>query len=150
MALDTVIIEMSEIMKLIPQKPPIVMVDKLLLYEEKKSVSGFTIQKENIFLVNNKFSEAGLTENIAQTAALHKGYTNMLAKKQPPVGFIGAIKNLLIHNLPACGDELRTEVNLIINVFDFDVITGSVSCKGKVLAECEMKIFTRNDEVNPV
>ena len=35
--------------KLIPQKFPFVMVDKLLHFEEKKVISGLTISKENIF-----------------------------------------------------------------------------------------------------
>ena len=60
--------------KLIPQKAPFVMVDKLLHFEDKKVIAGLTISEENIFTQNNKFTAPGLIEHMAQTVALYTGY----------------------------------------------------------------------------
>lgn len=146
MAPDKIILEGDEILKIIPQKPPMVMVDKLLLFESKRSISGLRIKDSNIFVKNGFFQEAGLTENIAQTAALHTGYLCMKENKPVPIGFIGAIKNLVIHSLPKTGSEINTEINLQYEVFDFTLITGIIKCKDKVIAECEMKIFLKHNE----
>ena len=60
--------------KLIPQKAPFVMVDKLLHFEENKVVAGFSISEENIFTQNKKFTAPGLIEHMAQSVALYTGY----------------------------------------------------------------------------
>jgi predicted hotdog family 3-hydroxylacyl-ACP dehydratase len=143
MALDKIIIEGDEILQLIPQRPPMVMVDKLLLYEKKRNISGLCIKENNIFVENGVFQESGLTENIAQTAALHTGYTCMQEKKAVPIGFIGAIKNLVIYSLPKIGSEIQTEIIIENEIFDFTLITGKITCNSETIAECEMKIFIK-------
>ena len=58
------------------------------------------------------FQAPGLSENIAKTAAAQVGYLSNLAGEAPPVGFIGAIKNLSIEQLPKIGDQLITEIEI--------------------------------------
>jgi 3-hydroxymyristoyl/3-hydroxydecanoyl-(acyl carrier protein) dehydratase len=64
----------NDITSLIPQKYPFVMVGKLLLVDETLTKSSFVIKSDNLFVKNGFFQEAGLMENIAQTAALRAGY----------------------------------------------------------------------------
>ena len=130
---------------LIPQKSPIEMVDKLWNHNETSTTSGLLIKDKNIFSENGFFKEPGIVENIAQTAALHVGYAVYLLEKKgekitPPIGFIGAIKRLLIHSLPMVGEELRTTIEITHNVFDVTLIKGTSFCNDKTVAECEMKI----------
>ena len=40
---------------LIPQKPPFIMVGKLLEYSEKKIVSGLIVPEDNLFVFENRF-----------------------------------------------------------------------------------------------
>ena len=63
----------TPIIELIPQRNPFVMVDKLLSATETTAHTSFEIKAGNILLNNGFFSEAGLVENIAQTAAAHAG-----------------------------------------------------------------------------
>jgi hypothetical protein len=126
------------------------MVDTLWYNDDSKTVSGFTVPPDNIFCENGFFTEPGLIENIAQTAALRVGYivSQMRANGEdvkPPVGFIGAIKKLSIHKLPLAGTELMTEVNIENVVFDVTIIKGHIRQDGQTLAECEMKIFLKKD-----
>lgn len=134
----------ENILTLIPQRPPFVMVDQLIYSDDKSSRSTFLITKENIFVTNGKFREAGLVENIAQTAAARAGYNAQSENKPVQVGYIGAVKNLEIFALPIINDEIETEVAIENQVFDVTIIVGKVRCNGKLMAQCEMKIFIVN------
>ena len=98
--------------QMIPQKPPMAMLDKILEVNTQKAVTGLTITTDNIFCKNGFFKAPGLTENIAQTAAAQVGYLAAQEGQEPPVGFIGAIKKLEIIQLPKIGDELVTTIEI--------------------------------------
>ena len=68
------ITDQSTILKLIPQRAPIVMVDTLLYFDETKVVSELTILENNMFVQDGYLTEPGLIENMAQTVALYTGY----------------------------------------------------------------------------
>ncbi len=87
------------------------------------------------------FSEAGLTENIAQTAAARMGYLTKSQGKEPLIGYIGAIKNLKIHFCPPVSSLLITEIIVTSEIIGFTLIKGTVMAEGKEAAECEMRIF---------
>lgn len=135
------ILEGDQILEIIPQRPPIVMVNKLIAIEENKTVTGLTIQPDNIFVMDGIFCEPGIIENIAQSAAVGVGYLCRSKQEEVPTGFIGAIKNLVIHFLPEVYSELTTEVTVEYQVMDATLIRGCVFFQGKLVAECEMKIF---------
>ncbi len=149
--LERAIIEGVAISSLIPQKPPFEMVDKLWYNDDTKTISGFSIKENNIFCENGSFSEPGIVENIAQTAALRVGYMVSLMeqkgkKTDPPIGYIGAIKRLNIHKLPKLGEELLTEVVIQQIIFDVTLITGKTTVNGELIADCEMKIFLKKED----
>jgi predicted hotdog family 3-hydroxylacyl-ACP dehydratase len=138
---EKIIANEAEITSYIPQRSPMVMVGKLLSVEGTRTVTSFLIQDDNLFCEDGKFVEAGLIENIAQTAAAGAGCRSKLKNEPPPPGFIGGIKNMVIYSLPVVGDLLSTEVSIEHEVFNATVITGKISIKGKPIAGCEMKIF---------
>ncbi|MFN3405228.1 MAG: 3-hydroxyacyl-ACP dehydratase [Cytophagaceae bacterium] len=146
------IVDQEILVQLIPQKEPFVMVDKLLSSEEVKTVSGLSITDKNIFCINGVFTEPGIVENIAQTAALRIGYV-IYEKTQrgealegnAPIGFIGGIKDLKIYSLPKINQEIKTEIVFEKEVMDVSLIRGKVHCQGELIAECEMKIFVKKD-----
>ncbi len=74
--LDKPIKDLAVIKQFLPHREPMVMVDGLLFYNEKKAISTLTILKENLFVENGYLAETGLIEHMAQTAALHVGYNN--------------------------------------------------------------------------
>lgn len=146
---DQPILSGAAVSALIPQKQPIEMVDTLWLNDETTTVSGFTVLDTNIFCENGVLCEPGIIENIAQTAALRAGYTvsQMAAageKINPPVGYIGAIKKLVIHELPPVGAHIRTSVTVQQVIFDVTLVSARSAVNGRPIAECEMKIFIKN------
>lgn len=133
--------EKYHIEELIPQRPPIVMVDKLNFCDDKRTTSLFVIKPGNVFCAGNRFLEAGLIENIAQTAAARMGYLARAMGSKPLVGYIGAVKNLKIFFCPDVGSELQTEIIVESEIMGFTLIAGKVSANGQTAAKCEMRVF---------
>lgn len=137
----TPIIQGESIFTLIPQRPPIVMVDSFCGIENDCSYSGLTITADNIFCQDGKFQEAGVIEHIAQSAAARIGYIYLQRNEPVPLGFIGSVDKLTLHSLPKVGEELSTEITIIQEVFDITLVSACVNTSGRVIAECRMKIF---------
>jgi len=133
----------DDILKLIPQRPPIVMVDKLISAVDKKTVSGLLIRPDNIFVENGLLQEPGIIENIAQSAALGVGYMCQTKNEKVPIGFIGAVSNLKVYSLPKVNSELRTEILVDYEVFEATLISSKVFCNEELIAQAEMKIFLK-------
>jgi len=138
------IVSQQNILSLIPQKPPFVMIDQLVGWDELSSKTTLLVTEENVLVNNGELSEAGLTENIAQTAAAGVGYVAQQSSKPIATGYIGAIKNLEVFALPKVGDMIETEVTIENQIFEVTIISGRVKCKGELIAQCEMKIFIKN------
>ncbi|NVM64815.1 putative hotdog family 3-hydroxylacyl-ACP dehydratase [Mucilaginibacter sp. SG538B] len=135
------ILPTQDILPLIPQRSPFVMIDKLLSSTDDNTVTSLQVKADNVLVSDGELSEAGLTENIAQTAAADAGYAAQQLGKPVQPGFIGAVKNLEVFALPKVGDTIETEVKIENQVFDVTIIKGKITCKGITIAQCEMKIF---------
>lgn len=136
----------KEVLNMIPQKEPMAMIDTIIEVSAQKAITGLTITKENIFCEDGFFQAPGLSENIAQTAAAQVGYLSHQAGEEPPVGFIGAIKNLTIEQLPEIGDQLITEIEIEHEIMNFTLINGISKVGETIMAKCQMKIFIADQE----
>lgn len=140
-----IIAQGTEIYSLIPQRPPIVMVDKFYGIIDHHSYSGLTITSDNLFCQDGLFQEAGIIEHIAQSAATRIGYLYSIQCEPVPLGFIGSVDKLTIHQLPTVGSELETEISIVQEVADITLIAANVQVDDKLIATCRMKIFLKKD-----
>jgi predicted hotdog family 3-hydroxylacyl-ACP dehydratase len=131
----------EDILSLIPQRPPFVMVDALAECNETAAKTNFLVKEGNLFLNKGILGEPALIENIAQTAAARIGYICRQKNEPVPVGFIGAVQQLEIFSQPMAGDRLETTIEIKNQVFNATIITGNIYSSGKQVATCEMKIF---------
>lgn len=138
-------IQDTNIEQFIPQRPPFVMVEKLLEAKEESSKTSFTIEADNILVKNGSFTESGLVENMAQTVAAGTGATYQEKNEQVPVGFIGALKSLNVMELPKVGDTITTEVKLVTQVMNASVVQAKTFIGDKEIANCELKIFLQTN-----
>jgi predicted hotdog family 3-hydroxylacyl-ACP dehydratase len=82
----------------LPQQEPFVMIDTMTHFEMMTSTTETEIREANIFVDDGRFSASGMMENIAQTCAARVGFYNKyILKKEVQVGFIGAIRNYVVH-----------------------------------------------------
>ena len=133
----------DDITKYIPQRHPIVMVHALLEADDDHAVTQLTIEPDNIFVSKEYFSEPGLVENIAQTAAMHVGYQCSLKNIPIPIGYIAAVKDLRIQTLPKQNSRITTTVKITNKVLDITVVEGRIEQEGNLLCSCEMRIFAK-------
>ena len=136
--------EGKAVFDLLPQKPPMVMVDKLLECNDQKAITGFKIESENLLVKNDLFSESGLIENMAQSAALMTGWLASMeqnGEQKIPIGVIGAVKDLQVFFLPEAGSEIVTEIKVLYKVANATIVNGKVSSGERISASCELKIF---------
>lgn len=140
--------ELEFIKKLIPHREPIVMVDALIYYSSLKAISELTIPNTNIFVEDGYFSETGLIEHMAQTAALYTGYKFYLEKLPVKEGFIGAVKSLNIWRLPKINDIITTEVHITYEVANMTAVKLITSLGGKMIAEAEMNTALKESGIH--
>ena len=136
-----------DILSIIPQRPPFVMVGKLLSVDYKSACTEFLITADNIFTKNGRFAEAGIIENMAQTCAAGMGYINVCTHKNTiKTGFLSAIRNLTLTRLPKVGETLNTCVSIVEHIMGMVLIKSNVKINGEIIAEGEMKIFITDVE----
>lgn len=133
------ITDLPSVISLIPQRPPMVMVDALLSYTATTGAVGLTIAADNLFVQNGQLQEAGVVEHIAQSIALHKGYYYYLQHQPAPMGYIGSIKRMSIYALPQVGTTLTTEMSIIQEFMGVTLVKVRTTSDGELIAEGEMK-----------
>ena len=122
--------------ELLPQRPPFVMIDRLVSCDDVFSITELEVRPDNIFISDGRLSAAGLVENIAQTCAARIGYFNLSVK----IGVIGSISNLNIIRAPKVGERLTTTIELLEEVFQMTLVEAVVRSGDEELARCNMKI----------
>lgn len=137
--------EIVDVTKLVPQRAPILMVDRLTDATDDVAVTGFVVKADNYFLDDDGLlAEVGLIEHIAQSASAFAGYKALLAgASEPPVGYIGEIKKFHCYSRPAPGEELNTTITMGAEVAGVTIIKGETRVKGETVADTQMKIFIK-------
>ncbi|NOX84345.1 MAG: hypothetical protein GXO86_00025 [Chlorobi bacterium] len=131
----------QEVQNMIPQAPPMVMVDGLLSSDEQSTTSRLVTDKNNIFCQNGYFHEPGLIENMAQTVALRGGYEAWKNGTEVKKGFIGSVKNFTVFQLPAENTTLHTTITVTSRLMNATMIRGQIFANDTLIAEGEMSIF---------
>lgn len=130
-----------DVLTLLPQRPPIVMIDRLVSCAPACSRSELAIRDDNIFCdADGRFTAYGMMENIAQTCAAHIGYCNLVSGQPIRLGFIGAMRHARVLRLPRVGDRLSTQIDVLEDVFGMMLVAASIKVDGETACDCEMKI----------
>ena len=133
------------IIDLIPQRPPIVMVDEFIGIDNGISKTRFQIREDNIFVDNGIFSECGIIEHIAQSAAARVGYIAKSNNEPVRIGYIGSVNNFEISQKTKVGDVIFTSVEVLQDVMGISLIKAVCMVDDVEVASCKMKIFLKDD-----
>lgn len=126
--------------ELIPQRPPFVMIDKLLSFDMIVTVTQFEVRHDNIFCVDGRLSTEGIMENIAQTCAARMGYINLTRNLSVRIGVIGAVSNFEVFRTPKVGELVVTTIEVLEELFQITMVKAVVKCGDEILAQANMKI----------
>jgi predicted hotdog family 3-hydroxylacyl-ACP dehydratase len=140
-----------DIQNYLPHRAPMLMVDLILDIDANYVETVFFIQEDNVFVNNGTFIEAGLIENTAQTCSSIVGKKYFFSddgtenENVNVIGFISAIKNLKIYELPKIGNSIITKAKLISKFIGDDYTLCTMSCESLLedrrLLECEINLF---------
>lgn len=132
---------MFSIEELIPQRAPIVMVDRLTSIEEGVSYTELEVCADNLFVERGVLSECGLIEHIAQSAAARIGYLFRMRGEAVPIGYIGSVNQFALGRLPRVGERLTTSIRVLQEVYQVSLVEAEVRSGDEVVASSRMKIF---------
>lgn len=135
-----------DILELLPQRRPFVMIDSLLYCDMAVTRTSLEVRDDNIFNDGGHLSTAGICENIAQTCAARLGYLSLSSGQPVRLGFIGAISNMQISRTPRTGEVLVTEINVLQEVFNITLVHAIVRSGDEIIAETDLKIALADDE----
>ncbi|MCM1177105.1 MAG: hypothetical protein NC308_07130 [Clostridium sp.] len=135
----------EQVYGLIPQRPPIVMVDTLYSATDTEAETGLHIKEDNVFVREGCLREPGLIEHVAQSAAAFAGYGTFRQGLPPKLGFIGEIKQFRIDRLPQAGEEMHTYLQILGEAAGITLLSATVKSGDTAIATCRMKIFIKED-----
>ena len=125
---------------ILPQRPPFVMIDNLIRYDERIAATRLEVKESTMFVYDGELSAAGMIENMAQTCAARLGYYNLISGLPVKIGYIGAISGLHISRTPKVGEILETEICVEEEVFGVTLVNGKSRIADQTVMEARMKI----------
>lgn len=142
--------------ELIPHRPPMVMVDRVVRVDGLETETAFSVTPACIFVANGILSEMGMLENLAQTSFIFLNYffikpdETLWDKKKDNLGVISSILDLSVSSLPTVGQELRTHTQTEL-VFTSDFlkicnIQGTISMDGETAMVATMKMLLQTKD----
>lgn len=136
-----------DIHELLPQQEPFVMISSLVRFDMQTTVTETIVSADNMFVEDGVFTAPGIVENIAQTCAARIGYVNKyILKKGIQLGFIGAIRDLKVKDLPKVGDTITTTISVIDSVFGMTLVDAVVLNNVAEVVSAQMKIAVKESE----
>ena len=125
------------VLELIPQRAPFVMIDCLVHFDSVMTTSKFTVHRDNLFFREDRLLASGLIENIAQTCAAR---IDRMSNEAVKLGFIGAVRNLKINKTPMEGETIYTTIIVKEEVFQMTLVDAIVKLNDEIIVDAEMKI----------
>ncbi|MBD1433500.1 hypothetical protein H8B06_11725 [Sphingobacterium sp. DN00404] len=129
----------EKLLSLIPQRPPIVMVSSLESYDDKELVSTFVVREGNIFVNGAMLAESGLLEHMAQSIALHTGYSYFLKGEDAPMGYIGSMQNVEIQDLPVIGETVFSTITILQEFMGVTLVEIETKLEDRIIARARIK-----------
>ncbi len=125
---------------ILPQREPFVFVDWLERYDDRETVTSFTVPAGHLLVEDGHLTAAGILENMAQSSAVRIGYLCKYILHVPVrIGYIGAIRKFRVHRLPAVGETLSTTIILREDVFGISLTDAVVRIGEEIIAEASLK-----------
>jgi predicted hotdog family 3-hydroxylacyl-ACP dehydratase len=133
-------------MELIPHRPPLCLIDKLISYENEAGCVTARIKADHPFIhIDGKLEPTALIEIVAQAYAAIVGYRDLTEGKSVERGFLVGIRKFQIHHPAKVGDQLQIEVATIGKFSGFAVAEGQISCNNRIIANGSIKLWTAEE-----
>lgn len=130
----------NDILRLIPQRNPFVMVDEFERRDGQTAATRLHVRTANYFLLaDGTLAETGVIEHIAQSCSALAA-ANAQADT-PPIGMIVELKHFTCRRRPCPGETLETTVSFGFSFGAMTLAHGTTCISGEPIAEIDLKIY---------
>jgi len=120
---------------LVPQRPPIRVIDRLIEFDEFRGVVESFVSPDSIFVRDDgSVEEVAMVGIIAQAFAAVKGYADILKGKPVNKGLLVEVKRLNITGKAFGGERLLTFLKRIVDMDEFSLAEGKVMHNDQLIA----------------
>ena len=131
----------KDIERLIPQRPPFMMVDGFELLSDDSATTALCISRNNYFVLGDgELSESGIIEHQAQSVSALAGY-KAAESDSPPVGIIGEVKHFECLRRPRIGERMVTTVQMGMTFGNVTLAKCETAIEGETVAIINIKVF---------
>ena len=124
-----------DVLDIIPQRRPFVMVDTLLHFDVNGVRTSFTVKEDNILLENGRLDPSGILENIAQSCAVRIGFiSKYILHRGLDIGYICSIRDMNIHRQPWVGEVLYTNITIKDEIMGMTIVEAEVESSSGTVA----------------
>ncbi|MAK36116.1 MAG: hypothetical protein CMC15_08070 [Flavobacteriaceae bacterium] len=133
----------SMLHRLLPHRSPMLLIDTVLSYTEQSIVCSYKVVQNSLFVIDSIFSESGIIEHMAQTVAVHTGYSGYLNQHPTREGYIGAIKSVEVMRLPKLGEVLTSEATILYSAMEMTLVAITSVVNEVPVARAEMSTILK-------
>ncbi len=131
----------KDIERLIPQRPPFMMVDGFEPLTDDSATAALSVDRNNYFVIlDDELSESGIIEHQAQSVSAMAGY-KAAGSDSPPVGIIGEVKHFECLRRPRVGERLVTTVQMGMTFGNVTMARCETAVDGETVARINIKVF---------
>lgn len=129
--------------ELIPHRPPMCFVDRLMECTETTAVAEACLEEEHFAVADGAVLEAALIECVAQTvaAALGQRARELGKTGAPKRGMLTSVSGFRIFVRPPAGKRLRIEIRELKRLGMILMISGVITCEQQTIATGELTLY---------
>lgn len=130
------------IASLLPHKPPMILLDNVVAYDESSLVAEVTITENSLFLMPKGVPGHVGIEYMAQTCAAYAGVCVLDSRKPVKMGFLLGTRNYrVISPWFRTGDRLHISVSLVFCAGRMAAFDCRIHVDGNLAAEAQLKVY---------
>lgn len=132
--------------RLIPHRPPLRFVDRLVQCSDDSGVVEAVIPTDNLLVDEvRRVDPLVLVELMAQAYAAVKGYRDLMTGQPVRKGYLVGIKRLEVVSVPTVGERLAISVRTVASFGGFAVAEATVIRKDRLIASANLKLWISED-----
>jgi predicted hotdog family 3-hydroxylacyl-ACP dehydratase len=132
----------QEALQLLPHRPPMALVDRLLASDGTAARAEATVAAEHLFArAGGELDPIALVEMFAQTYAAMQGFEDLCKGRPVKEGFLVGIRRIRIDGRARVGDRIEVAVRTVGAIDGFAVAEGEVRRGAELLASGSLKLW---------
>jgi 3-hydroxyacyl-[acyl-carrier-protein] dehydratase len=136
----------QDILQLLPHRPPVLLVDRLLESDQRHAVAEKVFGAEGFGVWSGRVLGSALMEGLAQTTAALFGAAAGASGASPgQSGMLVGLTDFRFPDMAAAGKRVEYHVEILRTLGPFCFVAGRAECDGRVVAQGELRVVRMED-----